>query len=306
MQNCHTYLDLATNLMRNQEIHTDDSEAQPDHLSAVSSTRPELQALQFFSSLLISNDILSSSVHKTPPSSTTGNLYHRLLSSPTFAHAVQSATGCQAWILLRIMDATSLEKWKAEQERQGNLSVRELVKRAAELEAAVEDGIKTLSGLLQHSTHDTTTSSNSADGWSDAAQTNIFAHALLTHIHTIVSGALSGVPEIRQSIDRTIRVWESPSPSPSWTRPRPMLRSLAWPYCVSASLASGAQRDVFRELASSDLPSSALGLGIGGVFDYKAVVDACWREADGMRSEREVPVDWRDTLMCLNTSFLFL
>jgi hypothetical protein len=288
--------------MRNQEIHTDDSETQPDHLSAVSSTQPELQAQQFFSSILIFNNILSSSVRKTPPSST--NLYHRRLSSPTFAHAVQSATGCQAWILLRIMDATSLEKWKAEQERQGNLSVRELVKRAAELEAAVEDGIKTLSSLGQHSTHDTTTSSNRTDGWSDAAQTSIFAHALLTHIHTIVSGALSGVPEIRQSIDRTIRAWESPSLSR--TRPRPMLRSLAWPYCVSASLASGAQRDVFRELASSDLPSSALGLGIGGVVDYKAVVEACWREEDGKVLDREVSVDWRGTLTCSNTSFLFL
>ncbi|KAK0615231.1 fungal-specific transcription factor domain-containing protein [Bombardia bombarda] len=255
----------------------------------------ELKSTRFFCSVLIWNDVLSCSVQKRPPE--TAEAYRTLLSDNDFALAFQAATGCESWIFISIMDTSTLEAWKCDQESHGNLSIRELVKRAAKIESTIDDHISKLNSTT--ATRYDMYLGDCGDGdRSNAVQTSIFAHALLTHIHSIISGSLAGVPEIHQSINATIQTWFIVTPPVS-------LKSLAWPYCVSASLAAGAQRDFFRDLFSQLSPAE---LTLGSLVEIKSLVETCWKECDDRMaaSDRNVSVDWRDVTKKLNSSIVFM
>ena len=83
---------------------------------------------RFFRALLVWNDILSCSARKARPS---GVESHRtLLADGDFAQDLRDTINCESWVLVSMLDATSLEMWKEHQETRGNLSIRELVSRA--------------------------------------------------------------------------------------------------------------------------------------------------------------------------------
>ncbi|CCC12844.1 unnamed protein product [Sordaria macrospora k-hell] len=318
MQSCHSYLasavqilldDLRQPSMCDSGTNTSSSPAQSQQQhaslsSGTSSPAPpglspmERTALSFFRAILIWNEILSSSSLKKVP--TAAPCYRELLdSSPSFSTSFQSTTGCEPWILVAIMDATALEVWKRDQENQGNLSIRELVNRASRLEKTLEDGIQRLEG----------------SGSEKRLQSLVFAYALLTHLHAIVSGPLASVPEISESIERSIPVWkmlpESISP-----------RSLAWPYCVCASLATGKQREVFEQFLAPERLSS-VDSTLGSLRELKAIVEECWRQVDGVKRGSDfmsgessgggrnqslsssVRVDWREVMQRSNLGLLF-
>ena len=258
----------------------------------------EETALSVFRAVLIWNDILSSSSLKKVPSAAAS--YRDLFaSSPSFCASFQSTTGCEPWILVAIMDTTVLEVWKRDQEEQGNLSIRELVKRASSLEKTAEKGIQRLEER-------------------GSLQSLVFSYALLTHLHAIVSGPLASVPEISEGIERSIAVWKMIPESIS-------LRSLAWPCCVCASLATGKQRRVFEEFLAPDRLSS-VDSTLGSLRELKAIVEECWRQVDGVRrgsdfmsggnngsgidgssfvSSSSVKVDWREVMQRSNLELLF-
>lgn len=328
MQSCHSYLASAVQILlddlRQPSICDGEivsvpspSQYQPQQLAAISqpgtctsSPRPtstgpspmEMTALSFFRAILIWNDILSSSSLKKAP--TAAPCYRELLasSSPSFCTSFQTTTGCEPWILVAIMDATDLEVWKRDQENQGNLSIRELVNRASRLEKVVEEGIQRLEG--------------NGSGSHTSLQSLVFAYALLTHIHAIVSGPLASVPEVSESIERSIAVWKRMPESLG-------LRSLAWPYCVCASLATGKQREVFEEFLVPDRLSS-VDATLGSLRELKAIVEECWRQVDWVRrgsdlvsggtgdrgrdqslSSSSVKVDWREVMQRSNLGLLF-
>ena len=270
----------------------------PTASPAVATSPPssmERKALGFFLALLVWNDVLSCSTRKTKPAGV--EIYQKLLADEDFAQNLQDTIGCESWILIAILDATSLEIWKRDQEAQGNLSIRELVSRAEKIESVLEQGIEKLSTILQGLTPiaDMASRQNSHSDRIQHVQTYIFAHSVLTHIHTIVSGSWPGVPEIQQSVNRAVSAWEL---CPSAIN----LKTLAWPYCVSASLAVGSQRDVFRRLISEASPREPT---LGNIVDLKLVVEECWRGFDGRKSERDVSCDWKEVKQRLNLSIMF-
>ncbi len=255
----------------------------------------ERKALGFFRALLIWNDILSCSTRKTRPLDV--EIYQKFLADEDFANNLRDTIGCESWILVAILDATFLETWKQHQEAQGNLSIRELVSRAEKIESVLEQGIEKLSTVLQGLTPmaDMTSHRNSHTDRFQHVQTYIFAHSILTHLHTIVSGSWPGVPEIQQSVNRAVSAWEL---CPSAIN----LKALAWPYCVCASLAVGPQRDTFRKLMSE---ASSREPTLGSFVDLKSVVEECWRGFDGRKSERDGPCDWKEVMQRLNLSIMF-
>ena len=255
----------------------------------------ERKAHGFFLALLVWNDVLSCSTRKTK--STGLEVYQKLLTDEDFARNLRETIGCESWILVAILDATALEIWKRDQEAQGNLSIRELVSRAEKIESVLEQGIENLSTILQGLTPIANMASHQKSH-SDRihhVQTYIFAHSALTHIHTIVSGSWPGVPEIQQSVSRAVSVWEL---YPSAIN----LKALAWPYCMSASLAVGSQRDIFRRLISE---ASTREPTLNSIVELKTIVEECWRGFDGRKSERDVSCDWKEVKQRLNLNIMF-
>ena len=248
----------------------------------------ERKAFTFFRVLLVWNDILSCSARKTTPVAVEG--YRNLLADEQFTQDFRDIIGCESWILVAILDATLLEIWKRNLEAQGNLSIRELVSRAEKTESVLEQGIERISHIIQDPTTVTETYH---------VQTYIFAHSILTHLHTIVSGSWPNVPEIQQSVDRAIAAWKLRPPSLS-------LKALAWPYCASASLAVGLQRDMFRRLISEASSNPTGQPALESLTQLKAVVEECWRGFDERKTERDVSAcDWKDVMQRMNLSILF-
>ena len=253
----------------------------------------ERKALGFFLALLIWNDILTCSTRKTKPTGL--EFYQKLLADEDFTRNLRETIGCESWILVAILDATALEIWKRDQEAQGNLSFRELVSRAEKIESILEQGIKDLSTTLEGLTPIANIASHQYSARIEHVQTYLFAHSALTYIYTIVSGSWPGVPEIQQSVSRAVSAWEL---YPSAIN----LKALAWPYCVSASLAVGSQRDIFRRLISE---ASAREPTLGSIVDLKTIVEECWRGFDGRTSERGVSCDWKEVKQRLNLNIMF-
>lgn len=270
----------------------------PTLTPAVATSPPSLmerKALGFFRALLVWNDILSCSTQKTRPLGV--DIYQKLLADEDFAQNLRDTIGCESWILVAILNATSLEIWKQNQEAEGNLSIRELVSKADKIESVLEQGIEKLSTILSGLTPiaDVASYQNTYRDRIQHVQTYIFAHSVLTHLHTIVSGSWPGVPEIQQSVNRAVSAWEL---CPSALN----LKALAWPYCVSASLAVGSQRDTFRRLISETSPREPT---LGSIVDLKSIVEECWRGFDGRKSERDVSCDWKEVMQRLNLSIMF-
>lgn len=87
--------------------------------------------------------------------------------------------------------------------------------------------------------------------------------------------------EILQNVNRVVLAWEG---YPSFIN----LKALAWPYSVSAGLAVGPQRDMFRKLISEASPRE---MTLGSIVDLKSIVEECWRVFDGHKSKRDVSCD---------------
>ncbi|KAG8427040.1 hypothetical protein J3459_007587 [Metarhizium acridum] len=130
----------------------------------------------------------------------------------------------------------------------------------------------------------------------DLIQTLIHGHAILIFLNTVVSGALTGVPEIHQSINRAMQAWDM---LPATANPR----YLAWAYSTSAGLATGSRRDVFRNVVARmshlDVDTSLCKFNHGA--------EECWKETDKYGSNHcNVTCDWRDIHKRANLNILFV
>lgn len=188
----------------------------------------ERQALDFFRSLLVWNDVLHSSAQRQMSDAKEAN--SNLLQDECFADVFRKTMTCEAWVFSSILEATSLDTWKREQEARVVLSIRELVNRGQKIEFFIEK----LSELLN------ILNSDQADAPKCRSRfyTSLFAHALLIHLHTIVSGPWPELPEIRSSVVKAVTTWQL---LPSMID----LRTLTWLFSVTASLAMGSERNWF-------------------------------------------------------------
>jgi hypothetical protein len=253
----------------------------------------ELKAAVFFASVFVWNDILCSAVGKKIPCA--AEIHRKFLADDQFSSAFRNITGCETWIMMAIMDVTSLEIKKTEQVAQGNLSIRELVSQANKIEGTVEREMVRLSNGIgsQHSQGEP--SDKNSPHY--LIQSFIFAHAVLIYLNTVVSGALTRVPEIHQSINRAIPLWEM---LPSTMDPN----YLAWAYSTSASLATGSQREVFRNVVAQ---MSHLDVGVGSLREFSHGVEESWKETDKHGSDHNnIPCDWREIHKRANLNILFV
>ena len=248
----------------------------------------ERQALDFFRSLLVWNDVLHSSAQRQLTNAK--EVYSSLLEDGSYADAFREITTCEAWVFKSIMEATSLGAWKCEQEAQGVLSLRELVNRGQRLECVVEEK---LSNILSILSGEQAAMTNRRSG----LHTSLFAHAILIHLHAIISGPWPELSEIKSSIDRAVTTWQLLPPVFD-------LKTLAWPFAVTASLATASSRDWFREVASEVQPKDSM---TGNLIPWTVVLEECWRGFDDRGLDRNVSrCDWRMVFQKLSLSLLFV
>lgn len=302
-QDCQRHIEAAVKVLVE---HENVLVAETSHFSAM-----ELKALTFFVIRLMWNDVLVSSAKKLAPRGE--KVYRKLLANDKFETPVKTYTGCEGWVMLAIIDSTLLESWRHEQEASGSLSIRALISRAEKIERTVEEHIQRLSDVLTRSEDGNKGSAVDSSAASSAVPlpiisgeektksvtltSMIFAQAVLTDIHRIVSGPRSCVPEISESIDRSLSsAWKLHQPS------KPIDRIWAWPYCVTASLSKGPQREIFRDMITdSQCVSDSVARHL------KSVVEQCWVTLDKPEVHSSSSCrDWKDVVQRSNMLELFL
>lgn len=232
----------------------------------------EQEGLSFYGTLLIWNDILSCSMRAIESPNT--DSYRSLFRDSEFLCNFQEILTCEGWVLSSILDAAQLATWKRQQQEQGNLSIRGLVSRSEKIETTILRGIERLSPIVK------CIPSVPPVRPSDV-HTFIFAHALIVHLHTIISGYSPGIPEVQQGMERAMDAWQL---HPSLVD----LRSLAWPYYVTARLARGPQRDLLRNIVET----SSLKFQEPALHHFrelKSLTEDCWREVDILSSQSASP-----------------
>jgi hypothetical protein len=253
----------------------------------------DIDAETFFSAKFIWNDILCSAVEKKMPAS--ADLYRKLLADEAFSTAFKDTIGCETWIMTAILDITSLEIKKSEQTSQGSLSIHGLVSQANRVECVVDREMIRLSSLSQRPRPQVARNDETVPH--DITQSIVYGHAVLIFLNTVVSGALAGVPEIHQSIARAISSWEM---IPPMMNPK----HLSWAYSTSASLATGSQREVFRNVVAR---MSGLNVDLHGLREFHHGVEQCWEETDRSNTTCcNIPCDWRYVHKRLNLDILFV
>ncbi|KAH6623947.1 putative C6 transcription factor [Chaetomium tenue] len=243
-----SYLDSAS--LDLIQYHDHGSFIDSDHTILPGASPMERKAVEFFTCVLIWIHVLHCSTRQTIPRGAT--LYRQLLASDSpFAKSFVDIVGLEGWVLDALMDTIEVSLWKREQEAKNRLSMRELIGKTDSI-------LATLNQQLQ----------NRHDG---PIQTHIFAHAIAIHAHALTSGYQPAVPEIKETLEKAVPLWLKLDPNSH------SIKRLSWAFCVSASLASEAQRSVFEGVLSAVASADALSAAVPLL---KSTVEECWKLLD--------------------------
>lgn len=175
----------------------------------------------FVAGFAVTVDVLWSASKRRRPLLTfdTASLWRFDLDSADFHEVV----GCESWVIQSIAQINILRLWKHDSTVSQSLNMTELVKKAAAIEQSM-DKKRRKSGSRNIQ-----------------AITDVYAAGARVYLHVVVSGALPEVSDIRSA------VWSTRTAIKSVPHDR-LLRRLAWPICVAASLSEARHETFFNQL----------------------------------------------------------
>jgi hypothetical protein len=221
----------------------------------------------------ISLDIMACASTRSQPSL---QLDHKHILE-TFGIDLGSLFGCESQVMALIFEVVLLDNWKKEAEKTRKLSMVDLVKRAATIEDRLQQKVRDIEST-QSPGSNTLESSGSTPSTCPIAITYIFALSALTYLHVVVSGASPELPEIAESVSKTVVAFQC------LTDPR-LLQNLVWPFCVTGCLAQEGQQGLFRDLVSN----AKINLStIGTCLQAFQIIEECWE----MRKACSYNCDW--------------
>ena len=180
---------------------------------------------------------------------------------------LESLFGCKNWAMLLIFKVSKLDNWKRECEENRRLSVAELVRQGAKIEAALNQG---LAGISSQNTSQMRTSSNFTPEDQCSAITEVFALAALTYLHVVVSGAHPDLPEINDSVARAMDALGA-------LRDRKLLARVVWPACVTGCMVSEDKQNTFRDLVAVECFAQGV---LGTLPQAHDIIEHCWKERE--------------------------
>jgi hypothetical protein len=279
------------------------------HLSAASSlvtelksdelqrARPDLptsyeSALSFFASVITWYDILSCATTRLKPS-----FEGVCVNTGQGCLSLDKVMGCENWAMLLIRDIAILEEWKSTIQATGNISLRELARRAGAIEARLEDGLRTRSETVFASqTFDVQQSHPKPTPYNNLIEqiTRVFACSALVYLHIVTSGAHPELPEIKDGMMRTISALREISD-------RNLVSTLSWPICIAGCMALEDQQDTFRSFTA---PHPFGFIPFGNSSKVLALLEKCW---DMRRQGNDsIAIDWKSAMNCLGVDILLI
>jgi C6 transcription factor Pro1 len=206
---------------------------------------------------------------------------HSLLLASGDIH-LDNMIGCENWALNSIARISALDSWRTNQEKDGRLSMAELVKRSTQIEQDVRERLGTISHHRSHHTGQLSDIIRRFPRTASAEITKVYALSALTYLHVVVSGALTSLPEITESISSTLHAFKSLS-DPN------LMQNLVWPFCVTGCLVSDAQKSaIYSLVAEEHMHERAFKVSQASL----ELIEKCWRE----RKTTSVNHDWASVM----------
>ena len=195
---------------------------------------------------------------------------------------IHYATGSQPWVFHYIAETTLLRLWKKDKLASQSLNVTEMARKAAAMEGALQEQQRRICVGLE------------GQGNKDVLLvTNVYAAAAQVYLHMVVSGAYPQVSDIQNAVEGTINALKRLSHAM-------LMRRLAWPICVAASLA-----ETRHEAFFDYLEKGAQGDQDGCTSVLRALAVA--RECRRLRSEsssKHAAFDWMDAIDSLGHEWI--
>ncbi|KAJ5810765.1 hypothetical protein N7447_010281 [Penicillium robsamsonii] len=116
----------------------------------------------------------------------------------TYEIQIPDLLSCENWVMIIIGDLACFEEWKEVQEKDVTLSISELARRGEEIKERLTMGIEKLDLIRDEQDND-----EAQTIW----VTRLFALACLVLLHTIVSGPLPALPEIKNATEELLSHW---------------------------------------------------------------------------------------------------
>ncbi|MCJ1330679.1 hypothetical protein MMC10_007364 [Thelotrema lepadinum] len=217
----------------------------------------EQAAFRFSSALVIFDDIVASTTVQKQP-----RLYnhHRSLLCNDIEAVdppvnIESVFGVKTWVLLQIGEIATLDAWKSECRRAGNLDVMKLVHRATAIKELLIIHLTELENKPTDeviSSLDNFTPSNLRPS-DKYLITRVWAHAALLYLFIVTSGWQPANDDVRYHVSRIAELLSYQ------VAPAALLRTVVWPFCVAGCLAEPAQETQFRQMIQRLKPPKLFG-----------------------------------------------
>ncbi|KAF2443239.1 hypothetical protein P171DRAFT_496605 [Karstenula rhodostoma CBS 690.94] len=231
-----------------------------DTMSSKTVPRP---AISFILGFLVYIDIISCISTRSRPILT---LDHKLILT-TGGIELPILIGCDNWAMVFMFEILCLDKWQEEENKARKMSLMELTNRGREIEGRLKARLADYrDGLSSYS--------RMRGDVDNIRVTRVLALSAMTYLHVVISGAYPEIPEIRDSVSKTIDALKS-LPDPK------LLRHVTWSLCISGCLAVDGQQQNFRDLASSPHISQSS-------LEAFKIVEECWH----LRETSRCDCDW--------------
>lgn len=247
--------------------------------SSVFVASAEQVAFRFSAALLIFDDIIASTALQEQPRLYA--LHYSIIGGEAPPIDLESALGCQNWVLLRIGEIAALDAWKQQLKRAGNLDIVELVRRAMPIKSSVETDLSILETTpaafqrepdsfldILNANHLGQSDTTRVDGRISLI-TGIWAHAAILYLSVVVSGWQPASDEVRCHVHRSIDLLAQVSPPT-------ILRAVCWPFFVVGCLAEPGQEARLRQLVYTLQPRSMFGT----IYKALEMMEIVWNSRD--------------------------
>ena len=201
--------------------------------------------------------------------------------------------GCKNWVISIIMEVAELENWKMECQQNDNLNMRDLALRATCIEQRLNDYLARNTRAMPFSSE---IRQDGGIGLETRSVTNVFGCAALTYLHVVLLGAYPELPEIRESVQKTIDAFRA-------LRESHWVRNLVWPFCIAGCMAMPPSESEFRTIAHG---AKLRGRGFKNFETAAAIVEACWAARIETGERVSGPCDWKTAMKRLGISVLLI
>ena len=246
-------------------------------------------ALRFFTATIIYQDVIASTTREETPRLLThhdGLLVGPNTPVPSQHLKLENFIGCQTWVMRSIAKIASLCHWKKACKQAGSFDIVELVQRGTCIEHDLSEGIDRLTAKIlplpsltepgpYRPLETILAKSNIPHGSSSSNEedhdtiTLIWAYAAQVYLITVLSGWQPRHVDLRRYVTQALQHLRNLD-NPAW------LRTLAWPICVTGSLATKEQEETFRQVANV---SGGLAM-FGTLRDALAIMEKVWDQRD--------------------------